>query len=30
VLVITSIVPGGFTVNEEASAGEEVDVLLYF
>ncbi|SRR5216683_1471352 len=30
VLVITSIVPGGFTVNEEGSVGEEVDVLLYF
>lgn len=29
-LVITSIVPGGFLVNEEESAGEELVVFLYF
>jgi hypothetical protein len=29
-LVVTSIVPGGFLVNEEESAGEEIVVFLYF
>lgn len=30
VLFVTSIVPGGFTINEEGSAGEEVVVIAYF
>ncbi len=30
VVIVTSLTPGGFVVNEEGSVGEEVEVFLYF